>query len=523
MKWGYIVPKELFFQFSVTILLCIQLAKPNTSLKINLLDLILLSWLLLPMIVSIITGDTEDLSGRYTLSFYFMMFFILVKLMHDQNDEDPIIRFMEKTFSIISLTGLFMAFYGILQYFNIDPFHPEGIRPFGPRVVGTIGHANAFGGYLAAIFPLTVISGLYSSRRLWKTISIGALPLILCALILTLSRGAWLAAIAGILIALFPQLNRLWQKYLKRRIYQIAAIPIAIGSLFLGLRFIYQLNPASALGRLFIWHITWNMFADHPLAGIGYGRYGVEYLNYQANFFDDPSNATHFDLAANLKQADNEYLQILAETGIVGFLLFLALFVIFFSIAIRIMKKTGREHDRSWVIFALVGSITVIAAHSLVDNPLNALPTKLIFLFIIANISMLAINIQNRQGSNTFGLTLRNSRLLLPIAIALLVFNAYWVVHMGEGFIHWQKGQKYVAEGLWHNGIIEYERAIEVLPNEGELQFHLGAAYAYTKQAQRAIPFIESSKSNFNDKNIYIVQGSTFLQLGRHEEAESSF
>ena len=82
----------------------------------------------------------------------------------------------------------------------------------------------------------------------------------------------------------------------------------------------------SVIGRWFVWRITWNMFVSHPVFGIGFQRFPVEYLNYQACFFDNVQNSAFFSHAANMKQADNEYLQVLAENGLTG-----ALFCIFFS------------------------------------------------------------------------------------------------------------------------------------------------------------------------------------------------
>jgi len=59
-------------------------------------------------------------------------------------------------------------------------------------------------------------------------------------------------------------------------------------------------------------------------------------------------------------------------------------------------------------------------------------------------------------------------------------------------------------------------------PDNGELQFHLGAAYSYTGQSEKALKIIQQSQNSFKDKNIYIVLGITHMDMGNYEEAEDN-
>lgn len=523
MMWGFITPKELFLQIAVFLLLALQLAKPATCLRLNLLDLLLLACVLVPMAVTIMMGDNQDFSGRYTLSLYLVMFFLFLKMMDDKGSVQPINKFLEKAFSLVSVIGLLMAIYGVLQHYQLDVFHPKGFTPFGPRVIGTIGHANAFGGCLAAILPLVAFNAFKSSKRHWRLISAVAVLFMIWALILTISRGAWLALIVSSLIVSSTWFKSLWQRYFNRIISKIAGIAVVSSIIVAGFWGIYQINPESAQGRLFIWRITLNIFEDHPITGIGYGRYEVEYLNYQANFFDSPSNTSYFDRAANLKQADNEYLQVLAETGLMGFVLFVLLLAVFFITAYRILKETKSRNEENWPVLALVTTVMVIAIHSLVDNPLKTLPTLILFYFALGMVSWQATHLGLYSVAGKFKISIKNHLILLLLGIGMLAYNAYDAILKGKGYIHWREGQERVREGNWLQGIEEYKQAIKTLSNKGELQFHLGAAYAYTKQTGKALPLLKKSQETFNDKNIYLVQGTSLLQLGRYKEAETSF
>lgn len=53
---------------------------------------------------------------------------------------------------------------------------------------------------------------------------------------------------------------------------------------------LYMINPVSANGRYMIWAISWPMFTDYPIAGVGHGRFGYYYMDYQSSFFLSPEN-----------------------------------------------------------------------------------------------------------------------------------------------------------------------------------------------------------------------------------------
>lgn len=522
MMWGFYTPKELFFQVSVYLVLVLQIAKPKTRLRLSLIDLVVIAWLLLPVVLAIVARELYDFS-RFNILLYLLLFYCFTQLIELQDKESALAKYLQRGFLLMSISGTLMALYGSLQHYGPDVFHPEGYIAFGPTVISTMGHANAFGGFLAIIFPFALHNFRSSTNAGVKVIHAMIVGAILWALVLTLSRGAWLALVGALVIFNFPKIENLRQRYFATWHRRIIAMLILVSGVVLSLSFMYKMNPDSAVGRLFIWRITWNMFAEHPVSGIGYDRYNVEYLNYQARFYDDPGNSIHFDRAANLKQADNEYLQILAETGVVGLLLFIVLLSLLYTSVFRILKATKHKTKNEGAIITLATSVTVVIIHSLVDNPLRNLPTQIVFYFALGMIGLLAKERGLLSLQGNFRFSFSNNWALLIVGLGLLAYNTYDVAIKGKAYRHWQNAQKLVAHGDWYDGIAEYEKAHRVLDKAGELKFHLGAAYAYTDQPEKAVPLIQNSQKNFNDKNIYIVLGSAHFQMGQFEEAEKSF
>ncbi|MDE3077896.1 MAG: O-antigen ligase family protein, partial [Chloroflexota bacterium] len=112
----------------------------------------------------------------------------------------------------------------------------------------------------------------------------------------------------------------------------------------------------SAVQRLAFWQAGWNMFSANPVLGVGAGNYIEAYPTYAAQGWDEV-----------LGHAPDYYLNAAAEAGIVG----LAGYLIFLAAAFRHVRQTVRAATGDvWhgVAIGLLGAITAISVHNLVDN-----------------------------------------------------------------------------------------------------------------------------------------------------------
>ncbi|MGP8330348.1 MAG: O-antigen ligase family protein [Methanosarcinaceae archaeon] len=527
MKWGFHTPRYLILQLFVFLFLCIHFFKSKTVLRFSCLDLSIMIWLFFIVIHSFLLHGGGDLFNRIDMLLYFGLFYFSIQFVEGDQKSRQQHNFRERAFLILAVTALLLSIYGLLQFFRIDPFR-SGLYPAAEsKVIATMGNANSLAGYLATVFPFVIYYIVFSKKRFntafWQLSTI----VVFITIILTLSRGAWLGLIGGLLILLFPKVKTIWQGKL-RKFFLISSITISM--LFFSW-VSYKINPDSAIGRIFIWKISAKMIADHPVTGMGYGRYGVEFLNYQAQFFDEPENAKYFDRADNLKGAKNEYFQIIAETGIVGFSLFLLIIVLFYYFGYKVVKSSKNNTKEYWSIMAVMASQSVILIHALVDNPFYDVATTIVFWFNLGMISLKAkeMNLSTIKTNKLhlhlpeFQISFSHNSALRLFILAFLIYNIYQIVNKAKAYNHWQNAQNLVACGNWNQCIEQYEKVLKVFPDDGELQFHLGSAYSYTKQPEKALPLLKSSQQKFNDKNIYIVQGYTLIQMGDYLAAENSF
>ncbi len=132
-----------------------------------------------------------------------------------------------------------------------------------------------------------------------------------------------------------------------------------------------EVEPAEGrVNRAAIWTSTIELIKKNPISGVGFGGYATAITGF------DPS-AGQF----SLQQAHNEYLEILANGGIVGFALFAAFGVI---VAMRISRnlRSGDRLTRSGSFGAAIGIFGVLI-HSFVDFGLHTMVNALIFVVLI--------------------------------------------------------------------------------------------------------------------------------------------
>lgn len=124
-------------------------------------------------------------------------------------------------------------------------------------------------------------------------------------------------------------------------------------------------------GRAAIWRATWEMFAAHPLAGVGLGAYWTAVPSFHAG-------------SGGLvpQQAHNDYLELLASAGVVGAALLVA-FVVMFARRAGARLREGSDFARSCALGALTGLVGV-AVHSLVEFGLHVTANALVAVALVA-------------------------------------------------------------------------------------------------------------------------------------------
>lgn len=299
----------------------------------------------------------------------------------------------------------------------------------------TFGYRNYLATYLIVVIPPALLLLAKETNR-WRSLGFWvAITLMLSALVCTRTRGAWLGlavsflvCVGGILI--YGDRAELLRKINLRKAGSallMAAIVIAVALSPARMqttgqfRFDEQKADAlstarsafslsSARGRTTILRNTIRMASDSPLAGVGIGGWQFEYPRY-----DNGQWVT--DIVAP-KRPHNDVLWILAETGIVGLLLFTALLVAI-SQTVIIAWKAGKP-DAGYAVALGLGVVAYIV-HSLFTFPLERIASSATMYFGVGAIAAL-----QRKHTPRPVLNIRHTAAILMIPLLLASALITW-------------------------------------------------------------------------------------------------
>ena len=238
---------------------------------------------------------------------------------------------------------------------------------------------NHFAFLMEMAFGLAV--GLVIGERSRQgLIYLGFLPPLWVGLVLSNSRGGILAMLVQVVIAALLLTKRL---ALRVALATALVAGVLVGTLWVGGdRLISNFEHASSevaldtntardgASRNEIWRATLKLFAAHPILGAGLGGYWIAITAYH----DAPGTLTP-------QEAHNDYLELLASGGVIGF----ALGVWFVVSVVRLAQKnlwSSTGSLRAVRIGAILG-LAGVAVHSLVDFGLHLTGNTAVFLVLI--------------------------------------------------------------------------------------------------------------------------------------------
>jgi len=188
------------------------------------------------------------------------------------------------------------------------------------RIIGPSGGPTFHA--LAQTLPGTLAFGLLLYyREMWKKILlVGALLVISFNIVGTGSRGGALGfAVAGLIVFLAgPVKHRFAKLALVAALAFVALTILAASNLDVAAQRVA--SPGSATRtidyRVAMWQMALNMFLDHPIVGVGTNGWGIHYNVYRL------PNAP-----GSYLRVHNAFMQLLAENGIQGVLVYLGFYV----------------------------------------------------------------------------------------------------------------------------------------------------------------------------------------------------
>lgn len=251
---------------------------------------------------------------------------------------------------------LFCSGYAIIDYFHalqntpIQDFRLGGLFQF------SMTYAHVYGIFFCCLLGIyfQIYPTLPPKKKIFYVVTITVLGI---SLLLTYTRGAWIAAFISVITMGF-----LW-RLRNGFIVIVACISLATGlymfvpSIKKRIDFTAKIaDPEKAktsydLERVVLWKTNILIFKDHPLFGAGYGQNKFllhEYYEKQGLPKDQFIGHAH-----------NQYLHLLAGTGVLGLILYVSLLLIFAVLTLKAYLLTPKVQSlqRGLALGALGGQI----------------------------------------------------------------------------------------------------------------------------------------------------------------------
>ena len=286
----------------------------------------------LAYLISLTTAIDQESSIQYTKKlFQLIIFFWVANTVQDEKQRNILV-------SLVIFAGVISALNGI--YSNIT--NP----PVLTRQAGTMSIASTFAGLLMLTGLVALGKFFFNEpKNFWL---LGGVGIICFCLMLVLARQAWLGFLVGVIFLVF-----FWRKKF------LWVIPLILVSVFLLSPQVYKDRIKSMIDinsdrslyiRKVVWSGGWEIFRDNPITGCGFKCVDAVHSSYP-----DPTG-----YIAKQRGMHSNIMQLLVDTGIVGFGAWLSIWVVYFIEIFKYYQALPREKNQSNTKAVLLGSSAAV-------------------------------------------------------------------------------------------------------------------------------------------------------------------
>lgn len=306
-----------------------------------------------------------------TLIFEPLIFYVLLRGLR------PSKQTLVKFFAALVVAGVLVAIIGLFLYFSREGSFYSAEYGFR-RLDSVYGSANNAGLLFGRAIPIALAFLLVAPGRRARQLAGLALLCMLPALALTLSSGAILI---GVPTGLITVLLAVYRRRAIAPLLALSALTLSVFALLTRisdrLANILDFTAGTTFVRLRLWESTIAMLRDHPLTGIGLDQflyqYGGKYLKPDAIWDRDLSHPHNF------------VLDFWTRLGMLGMLGFFVIQFLFWRATFWLLRSS---RDGDAIIFvltvSLMGSMTALLSHGLIDNSVFVIDLAFIFMFQLA-------------------------------------------------------------------------------------------------------------------------------------------
>lgn len=464
----------------------------------------------------------------------------------------------------VTLGALLLSTIGIYRYIVIS----INTNPYNPVFIPIIANINIFSTSIFLTLPFIFFAFLNYTGK-WKLLSGISMAFVFYNIINAHTRSVWVASVVatistGLLLSYIQKKrpSTIANSISFRRLSHIGLILITIILISIPIsdrlypdysmldRVKSIADPAdnSVSERLKIWKKSLLMIRDNPLLGVGIGNWKISIPSYGTEGLRSETGDSHY------QRPHNDFIWVLSETGIIGFLLYLSIFGMIFRYLYKILLSSENKEDSLFSILIFFG-ITGYLTFSFFSFPKERLIHSIYLMLMIAGILSIyhsKISPRNKElnfaRSITYGITM----LILLFFSSLLGYtrlkseihthkaiaahlSANWEdviseIDMAESWLYkmdpmatpisWYKGVAYFSLNRIDEALIEFKTAYAIHPYHVHVLNNLATCYESLGYHKKAVEYYRKALTvspNFEESIVNL--GAVFYNMGMYEEA----
>ncbi|MBN2412410.1 O-antigen ligase family protein [candidate division KSB1 bacterium] len=565
-----LLPKLLLLQAGLLCiwpLLLFRFIKNRAAVDPAILKKAVTAALLLYLQISVISSGfavnrSESLYETAKL-FTFILFFFTVLLLYSPD-------FILYTTVTLTTAGFLLAAIGTLQFFGLAFRNLPGYYyPYA-----TLANKNMLATALLMLIPFA-IAGLLFNKGKFRFFATLSFFIMLFCLILTRTRAAWLglifASVAALVLVLHLNgVEKLSNQINKNRLGVVILTVLLFITLSAG-QFALKYDPhlqgteptiagrvlsvmdkdsGSIKIRLQLWGKTLAMIRDFPLLGVGPGNWKIAFPDYGLEGTKAETGFIH------VQRPHNDYLWILAETGIPGFICFTLIILITLAYIFKTKKRDWLTKENILLPFLLMG-ITGYLVNSFFSFPRERIFLSLLFYFYLAMVTGIYHSTVKPKtggialvipvfiffyillaGSLILSLKRVHSEKMVKLALYDKVsynwdgvicnitgaVSPFYTLDPTATPIHWYRGVAFFSKGDNDAALNDFILADKYHPNHVHVLNNLGTCFEVKKDHERAVIYYKKALAIspvFYESAINL--GAAYFNSGNYDLALRTF
>jgi O-antigen ligase len=351
------------------------------------------------------------------IGFPLIVLLVANRVLRSAADVDRVFEIMLVAGSIVSAYAIWefairrnylMEIYFIPTQSDLFANEYEGMTSLGGaggvayRSFSVFTNSLEFGTCVGMIYPYAVVRLVGARSGAQKVVFALAAALCFFGIATTFSRGPLLAlalVTLGLAITLRPSLFSSPRRVLVAMSGFLAAALVGW--------FLFGTSVAQRVGdidnvtlRFKEWEQAIAIFGEHPLIGVGIGNFPQYQLDAIRDHRIGPIYEFGADSPERMRVAENTYLQLAAETGVLGIFAFAATMVTFFAMVGRMIRKRPDGMDRNLAIGIGAGAATNLVNGLTITGYTHYVSTML-FIGVFLASALVLDRVSNQAGGNS--------------------------------------------------------------------------------------------------------------------------